>query len=321
LRRRAAIDREANAMRVTKRALQALLGVAVIAPISFVVLRPRPTQLLMTPRAGDDTVVINQTGLTRLRASVLDQYRRHLAADTDVRYAWQSGDSIPVAPDGTLRCVTNGTAAVRATLAHLSRDFVLRCRPVASIEAATWLDLFVGDSARDFSFAAHDPDGRIVTELRGTVTVGDASVAAIEGTTVRAKRPGATVAVIDVGGQETRIPIMVYQPVESFVDNPPKLGLMAMSVALARGDTIRTPLPRASFWVTYVPKDRGAAPPTIELLGNGGCSAGDGVHQRRVEDGEYAKYCFSGSGSRMMIAHGAEGAEVVRGTVAIRLMW
>jgi hypothetical protein len=308
-------------MRVKKRALYALLGFGVIAPTSFVVLRPRPTRLVMTARAGDDTVVINQTGLTRLRATVLDQYRRRLAADSSVRYAWRSGDSIPVALDGKLRCVTNATAAIRATFANLSRDFVLRCRPVAWIEAATWLDLFVGDSARDFSFAAHGPDGGVVTDLRGTVTVADASVAAIEGTAVRAKRPGATVAIIDVGGLETRIPIMVYQPVDSFVGNLPKLGLMAMSVALARGDTIRTPLPRAAFWVTYIPRDRGASPPTIELLGNGGCSAGDGVRRRRVEDGEYAKYCFSGSGSRMMIAHGTSGAEVVRGTVAIRLMW
>jgi hypothetical protein len=308
-------------MRVKTRALYALLGFGVIAPTSFIVLRPRPTRLSMTARAGDDTVVINQTGLTRLRASVLDQYRRHLAADTTVRYAWQSGDSIPIALDGKLRCVKNATAAVRATFADLSRDFVLRCRPVAWIEAATWLDLFVGDSARDFSFVAHDPEGRIVTDLRGTVTLGDASVAAIEGTTVRAKRPGATVAVIDVGGLETRIPILVYQPVESFVDNPPKLGLMAMSVALARGDTIRTPLPKAAFWVTYIPNERGAPPPTIELLGSGGCSTGDGVHQRRVDEGEYAKYCFSGSGARMMIAHGTNGADIVRGTVAIRLMW
>jgi hypothetical protein len=308
-------------MRVKKRALYALLGFGVIAPASLVVLTPRPTRLLMTTRAGDDTVVINQTGLTRLRASVLDQYRRHLAADTTVRYAWQSGDSIPVALDGTLRCVKNGTAIVRATFASLARDFVLRCRPVAWIEAATWLDLFVGDSARDFSFVAHGPEGGVVTDLRGTVTVADASVAAIEGTGVRAKRPGATVAIIDVGGRETRIPIMVYQPVDSFVGNPPKLGLMSMSVTLARGDTIRTPLPKAAFWVTYIPRDRGAPPPTIELLGYGGCSAGDGVHQRRVEDGEYAKYCFSRSGSRLMIAHGATGAAVVRGTVAIRLMW
>ena len=130
-------------------------------------------------------------------------------------------------------------------------------------------------------------------------------------------------ALIDLAviGAEARIPIVVYQPVKSFVDNPQRERLMAMRVSLARGDTIEVPLPKAAFWVTYFSKDASVAPPTIELQGDGSCTTGDGVRQRRIEDGEYAKYCFAGNRTRMMIAHGAGGATRVSGIGAIRLMW
>ncbi len=57
--------------------LAVLTGIAAGAA-SLVVLRPRPTWLMMTPRPGDDTVVINQTRSTRLSASLIDQYGRRL---------------------------------------------------------------------------------------------------------------------------------------------------------------------------------------------------------------------------------------------------
>ena len=308
--------------RTKKHALYALVGLGIVGSVAAVALfESRPVELSMTPRIGDDTVVVNQTHRTRLSAWVVDRYGRHLPADTTVQYHWMSGDSIPLSSDGKVQCNRNGDAAARATFGGLSRDFALRCRPVASVEAASWLDLIVGDSSRDLSFVAHGPDGRTVTELRGAVTVGDGSVVAIDGTAIRAKRAGATFVSIEVGDVRASIPILVYQAVESFVDNPPRLGLMAMPVSLARGDTIETSLPKAAFWVTYISKDRKAAPPTIELVGEGLCTTGNGLNPRRIEDGEYAKYCYSGNGSRMRIAHGASGADLVRGTLALRVMW
>jgi hypothetical protein len=237
-----------------------------------------------------------------------------------MRYRRIAGDSIRLSPTGELRCERHGDAIVRATFATLSRDFVLRCRPVASIEAATWLDLILGDSARDLPFVAHGPGGYVVTELRGSITVPNGSIVAAEGTTVRPRRSGATFALVEVGDVRAAIPIMVYQPVTSFADNPPSVDLMAMRVSLARGDTMEVPLPKAAFWVTYFSKYPRVAPPTIELVGNGSCTTGDGVRPRRIEDGEYAKYCLTGNGTRMMIAHGAAGAATVSGVVAIRLM-
>src|SRR5512146_2085306 len=280
------------------------LGAAAAGAVSLVVLRPRPTRLMMTPRPGDDTVVINQTRSTRLSATLLDQYGRSLRSDSAVRYRWIAGDSIRLSPSGELRCSDDRDAVVRATFQHLSRQFVLRRRPVVSIEAPTWLALVVGDSTRDLSFVAQGPNGRVVTELRGAVIIPDKSMVAAEGTTIRPKRSGATVAIVQVGNAEARIPIVIYQPVNSFLDVSHQGGLMAMPVSLARGDTIEVPLPRAAFWVTYFSKDRSAPPPTIELRGDGSCAQGDGVRQRRIEAGEYAKYGLTGDGARMMIAHG-----------------
>ena len=308
-----------------KRTVYTLVGLVVLAAIgtvaSFVQLRPRPIRLSVTTHADDGTVVVNQMRPSRLGSSVLDQYGRRLFSDTLVQYQWIAGDSIPLSPDGVVRCDKHGDTVARATFGSLSQEFVIRCRPVASIEATTTLDLMVGDSARDLAFVAHGPDGRVVTELRGAITIGVGSIVAARGTTVRPKRSGATMAIVEVGDEKADIQIMVYQPVTSFVGNPRGTDLMAMHVNLARGDTIEVPLPKAAFWVTYFSRDLRVPPPTIELQGDGTCTTGDGIHLRRIQEGEYAKYCHTGNGARMRVAHGATGAAIVQGVVAIRLMW
>src|SRR3954464_4174829 len=79
----------------TKRVISGALALSAVSAILwFAVLRPRPTALAMTARAGDDTVVINQRLPTRLAGSVIDQYGRRLKADTAVVYQRMSGDSI-----------------------------------------------------------------------------------------------------------------------------------------------------------------------------------------------------------------------------------
>ena len=96
---------------------------------------------------------------------------------------------------------------------------------------------------------------------------------------------------------------------------------MAMRVSLARGDTVEVPLPKAAFWAKYFSSDGKSVPPTIEIRGKGSCTTGDGLRVARVEEGAYMKYCFAGDGATMRIAHGANGAEIVKGTVAIQLVW
>ena len=308
-------------MSLNRRAVSWLVAVTIAGVVAAIaLLRPRPTTLSVTARAGDDTVVVNRTHLTQLGVSVFDQYGRRLHADSAVHYTRMSGDSVRLSSSGQVLCTKRGDLVVQAAFGGLSKDFVLRCRPVTSIEAPSWIDLVVGDSARDLSFVAHGPDGRVVTDLRGAVSVPDAAIVALEGTTVRPKRSGQVFAVVEVGDVKTEIPIVVYQSVKSFVDNA-QSRRMAMRVSLARGDTIETPLPKAAFWVTYFSNDRRVAPPTIELRGDGSCTTGNGLKSRRIEEGEYAKYCLTGNGARMVIGHGTAGVERVDGVVALRLMW
>ena len=132
------------------RTVVVLVGLTgVVGAAAFATLRPRATRLAITSRAGDDTMVINQIRPTRLHSLLLDQYGRRMRADTAVRYRWITGDSVQLSANGDLRCTQRREAVVRATFGRLMQEFILRCRPVASIEAPSWLDLVVGDSARD----------------------------------------------------------------------------------------------------------------------------------------------------------------------------
>jgi hypothetical protein len=298
----------------------AAAAVAILAAGAWI-LAPQPTQLSVTPRAGDDTVVINQMHSAQLFASVVDQYGRHLRSDTALRYRRVGGDSINLSATGQVMCEKSQDAMVQAAFKTLVKNFVVRCRPVASIDAPSWINLVVGDEPRNLSFTAYGPDGRVVTELRGDVSMLDASVAGIQGMAVRPRRAGQTMASVEIGDAKAFISILVHQLVSSFVDNRPNDRLLAMRVALARGDTVEFPLPKAAFWVTYFSANRLAVPPTIELRGNGSCTTGDGIHLQRIEEGEYAKYCLAGTGAKLMIAHGAAGADLVKGTVALHLVW
>jgi hypothetical protein len=306
---------------VRPRVYVTLAGLAMVSGSSITAFRPRPATVVLSSHDGSDTLVINQSRRTRLSASVLDQYGRKSSLDTAVRYEQVSGGRLYLSPRGELQCSDRREALVRATLGKLIRQVTVRCRPVQSIEAASWIDLVVGDSVRDLTFIAHAPDGSTETELRGAITVPDGSIVAAKGTTIRAVHAGQTEAIIEIGNVKTSIPIVVYEPVASFTGHSQDSWLMAMRVDLSRGDTIITPVPKAAFWVTYLSKDRSAVPPTIELVGSGSCTTGNGLRSRRVEEGVYAKYCRAETGDRMRIAHGMIGEPRVHGTVALRMMW
>lgn len=76
-----------------------LVTCAVVA-VSFILFRPTPAALRVTPRAGDDTVVVNQMHPTRLGVLVLDQYGRRFHSDSGLRYAQIAGDSMRLSASG-----------------------------------------------------------------------------------------------------------------------------------------------------------------------------------------------------------------------------
>jgi hypothetical protein len=306
-------------MRLRSRLVTALLALAGVGAIGVHVLRPKPARLV-TPGPGDaDTVIVNAMRAARLQMSVADQYDRRAPA-VGVHFRRLTG-TVPVSHSGIVTCPLTEDAAVRATLGPLTREFVLRCRPVKWVEAVSSLNLVAGDSARPLHFVARGPDGARVTELRGDVTIEDGRVAQLVGPAVRPIRAGRTVAGVTAGTATANILILVHRLVTTFVGNPRDDDLLAMPVRLARGDTIELPTPKAAFWLTYLPRDPDDAPPTIELRGSGGCSNGDGVRAKRVEVGEYTRYCITGDGATIRLAHGVAGADTVKGTIALQLAW
>lgn len=307
--------------RAARYAVAATGAVTILAAAGALFLAPQPTQLWVTPRAGDDTVVINQLHSGQLFTSVVDQHGRRIRSDTAVRYRRVGGDSVGISATGKVTCEKRQDAVVQAAFKTLVKEFVLRCRPVAWIDAPSWINLVAGGEPRSLSFSAYGPDGRVVTELRGDVSMGDGSIAELRDMSVRPKRSGQTMALVEIGNVHAGVSILVYRLVGSFTDNRPNERLLAQHVALARGDTIELPLPKAAFWITYFSANRLGVPPTIEIRGKGSCTTGDGIRAKRIEEGEYSKYCLTDKGDRLMVAHGATGAEVVNGTVAIRLVW
>lgn len=308
-------------LRSRRAAVIASLAVAGVAGgiAAGVALWPRPAHLVVPGGADNDTIIVNGMHPALLEVAVTDQYGR-VTSGTPVRFRPVSGN-IELSPTGAVTCRRREDAVVQATFAGLVRRFALRCRPVQWVEAPSWMGFVVGDSARGLSFVAHGPDGAPVTELRGNVIVEDGSIAELVGQKVRPKQPGRTLAIVTVGDRKAVIAVEVHRLVTSFVNHPRSEDLLAMRVRLARGDTIEVPLPVAAFWVKYVSRDSGAAPPTIELRGNGSCANGNGISAMRVLEGEYAKYCFSHDGTTLMIAHGQAGADTVTGTVALALKW
>lgn len=298
-------------------ALSSIVGIASVA--SATVLWPRPARLI-APMGFTDTIVVNSTFPTRLGVSVVDQYGRRFASDTAVRFRLVSG-SIDLSPTGATTCSQRDDAVVQATFTGLVSNFAVHCRPVVSLEAASWMWFVVGDSARHLSFAARGPSGELVTELRGSVTIDDGSVAEIIGTRIRPKKPGRTLATVAIGDRRALVAVLVHRLVASFGDILPNEDLLAVRVRLARGDTIEMPVPNAAFWVKYYSMDRGTHPPTIELRGDGSCTTGDGINAKRVEEDEYAKYCNARSGTTIVIGHGQTGADTVAGTIALELNW
>ncbi len=311
------------------RAYLRLLAVTAIITLSLAMvalaIRTRygvPVRLDAGPAAGADGIVVNHARPVQLEMRVLNKAGHQLNAN-GVQFAWMSGAPMTVTRAGVLTCIERGNARVRASLGALHTDVDVRCRPVVELRAATWIDFIAGDSTpRPLPFEAFGLDGFPVTELRGGMSLADTSIATLDGATVRAKKEGATVIQLKVGEQQARMFVVVYSRVASFDSLRDDQRYVARPVRLARGDTLQWALPNGTYWLKYLPARDGEPPPTITVDGAIGCMQGDGINAYRVPEGIYGAYCMvqRGGTARVLLAHGAEGAEVVEGTLTLQRM-
>jgi hypothetical protein len=266
-----------------------------------------------------DGIVVNNTRPVQLQVRVLDK-AGHLLSSDSVRFAWASGSPMTVSPSGVVTCNGRGDATVRASLGPIATHVDVLCRPVRELRATSWIDFLDGDSTpRHLPFVAIGEDGQPVMELRGAVHVTDASVATLEGASVRPKGTGATRVTVEVGEQKAHMMVVVHEMVGTFDRLRDDQRYVARPVRLARGDTVHWTLPNGSFWLKYLPRRAGEAPPTITVVGAIGCMPGNGLQSYRMNLGEYGTYCMvqRGGSASVMVAHGVNGAEWVEGTLAI----
>lgn len=308
-------------LRLAAVAAVTVLSFSLVA-VAFLLRNGAPVRL--DPGIGNtlDGVIINNVRPVQLPIRVLDKRGNLLDADS-VHFAWTSGMPLNLAPNGVITCHARGDARVRATLGAISTILDVRCRPVDDLTAMNFINFIEGDTvARPLPFVAKGLDGIPVMQLRGSLRVFDNDVASVEGATIRAKRAGVTPVIVKVGEREARMMAVVHAIVPSFDALRDDQTVVARPVRLAQGDTLRWGLPGGSFWIKYLPRHEGDAPPTITVEGNIGCMAGDGIRAYRISPSEYGAYCLvqRGGTARVMIAHGATGAEWVEGSVALQRM-
>jgi hypothetical protein len=230
-----------------------------------------PASLLVAGGIDSDGIVVNNLGPVQLSMLVLDA-RGHRLARTEVRYQRISGP-VQISTRGVIKCTRRGDAIVRASLVPLHRDFVIHCEPVRKIRDAGWGNFVVGGPAGMLSVDAIGLDGQPVTRIGARLRVEDSTVASLDSSgRLRPLRPGETWIDIEIGDRRAGAFVTVYEPVNTFEGLRPDQRLVVAPIRLARGASIRWPLPTGAFFLTFSP-DSSEAPPTRGFIGLGSSSS------------------------------------------------
>jgi len=231
-----------------------------------------PTRLVVGGGIDSDGIVVNNLGLVHLSMRVLDA-AGHRLERTDVHYQWVSGVTIPVSTRGVIKCTQRGEAVVRASLATLTRDFVIHCQPVRKIRDAGWGNFVAGDPASTLTVDAIGLDGKPVTRIAARLRVFDSTIATLDASgRLRPLRPGYTSIDMEIGDRVARAEVMVFEPVRTFEGLRPDQRLVVAPIRLTRGASIRSPLPIGVFFLTFS-ADSGEVPPTRGFVGLGSGSS------------------------------------------------
>lgn len=251
--------------------LAVIVSLSVLA-IVWVTRNGPPARLLAGAGTDSDGIVVNNLGPVQLSMRVLDA-AGHLLERTDVHYQRVSGAPMQVSTRGVIKCAQRGEAIVRASLAALNRDFVIHCQPVRTIRSAGWGNFVVGQPAGTLSVDAIGLDGQPVTRIAATLRVEDSTVATLDSSgQLRPLRPGQTWIDIEIGDRRAGDVVTVYEPVRTFEGLRPDQRWVVAPLRLARGASIRWPLPTGVFFLTFS-ADSSEAPPTRGFVGLGSGSS------------------------------------------------
>lgn len=227
-----------------------------------------PASLVVGAGIDSDGIVVNNLGPVPLSMSVLDA-RGHRLERTEVRYQRISGAPIQLSTRGVIKCPRPGDAIVRASLATLHRDFVVHCQPVRKLRDAGWGNFVLGGPASTLTVDAIGLDGKPVTRIAARLRVEDSTIATLDSSgRLRPLRPGQTWIDIQIGDRRAGAFVTVYEPVRTFEGLRPEQAWVVAPIRLARGASIRWPLPTGVFFLTFS-GDSSEAPPTRGFVGLG----------------------------------------------------
>src|SRR5260221_6792015 len=191
-------------------------------------------------------------------------------------------------------------------------------QPVQVVCERPWIDFVACDRPRYLPFVAIGFDGLPVMQLRGAALVHDSSVAVIVGHTIRPRAVGQTMVDVNVGDRSAGMQVIVHERVRSLEGLRADQRFVAVPGRLERSDTLRWSLPKGAFWLKYLPRRKGEAPPTITLRGDAACSRGNGLRVYVIPLEQYGTYCMvRPAGPTVNVGHGTFGAAVVEGLLAL----
>ncbi|HMG12256.1 MAG TPA: hypothetical protein VK571_03700 [Gemmatimonadaceae bacterium] len=269
-----------NAMRhgtPSARARLAACMLAVVVSLSMLTIawltrNGPPARLVVGAGSDSNGIVVNNLGAVQLSMRVLDA-AGHRLERTDVRYQRVTGAPIPVSPRGEIKCTRRGDVIVRASLATLTRDFVIHCEPVRKIRDAGWGNFVVGDPAATLTVDAIGLDGEAVTRIAARLRVFDSTVATLDSSgRLRPLRPGYTNIDMEIGDRVVRAEVLVFEPVRTFEGLRLDQRLVVAPIHLTRGASIRWPLPTGVFYLTFS-ADSSETPPMRGFVGLGSGSS------------------------------------------------
>jgi hypothetical protein len=256
-----------------------------------------------------DTVVVNNLRPVQLPMRVVDRAGHHLDS-TGVRYQWMAGAPVSVSTTGVVKCTQPGDATVRASLGPLFTHVLLRCRPVRDLRAGRMINLVVGGPAQELPFEAVGVDGQPVTLLKAQVTVGDSTVATLEGQRIRARAPGSTHVTIRVGNRQAFMSVHAYERVNTPEGIRPGQHV-AVAVRLAGGEMRRWRIaaaPEVYFLAVLADRDEQQMP-RLAIVG-ANCTPWLDAH---------SFFCLAQHDASVIVYHPqqADPAQELSGTLAI----
>lgn len=180
------------AIRYERTRLTAVLGgLALTSLVILIALLTRNGPPTLISAGTADVVIVNNEKTVQLPVQVFDA-AGHLLKSNGVRFKRIAGAPIPISASGRVTCKERGDADVRVSLGLLSRDIVLRCRPIRQLLGGFGFEFVAGDLPTKLRISALGPDGMPVELIALSAQVQDSDVASLDGPALQPKAPGRT---------------------------------------------------------------------------------------------------------------------------------